>query len=152
MSYKELPAKKYQAMNREEQIIEFSKWIEDALENHKANIRAIAGTMPEMDEDIAEVIDAPFKDLATLINDYDEDSVAHAILKYRLENGIQKCDDSVLDADELGPVICRISLDCESEEDSTSLQDIRGYIDNFKIFCWIFNLEALMKSLNAWRP
>jgi hypothetical protein len=150
--YTELTAEQYMSMTNEEQINELKKWIEDALDNHRAIIRSIAGTMTEIDEDIAEALEASFKDLATLLNSYDEDSAAYAILKYRLDHNVEDCDDLILDTDELGRIICRISLDCTSEEDGQDLKDIRAYNDNLQTFCRIFGFEALLKSLQAWCP
>jgi hypothetical protein len=150
--YTELTAEQYMSMTNEEQINELKKWIEDTLDNQRAIIRTIAGTILEMDEDVTEVIEAPFKDLATLLNNYDEDSAAYAILKYRLDHNVEDCDDLILDTDELGRVICRIALDCESEEEGQDLKDIRAYNDTLQTFCRIFGFEALLKSLRAWRP
>ena len=153
MSYTGLTSEQYKALPLEGRVEELRKWIEDCLDNHRATIRSIANTMPEWDDDIAEVIDTPFKDLPKKINDYEEDSVAHIILKHRLDNNMITCDDSVLDLDMVGQCIRDNYLrECDSEEDVNDLQDIRSSTEDLITISRIFNFEALTKSLESWKP
>lgn len=153
MSYQVLTEDQYKALPLEGRVEEMKKWIEDCFVNHRSIIRSIAGTLPEMHNDIAEVINAPFKDLPKLINNYEEDSVAHIILKHRLEKNIVTCDNSILDLDAVGECIRDVYLNyCDSEDDNNTIRNLASSNDDLQTLCRIFGFEALQKSLKAWQP
>lgn len=149
MSYTVL--KTYEQMTAEQRIAEFRKWMEDALDNHRATVRSLAGTMVEQDPDIENVIATPFNELALLINDYKEDSPEHFLIKYRLENNVGDCEESILDTNEYGELSCSLIIEGDTD-DEEELAAERTSIDELIDLCRIFCFEDLQKSFEAWRP
>jgi hypothetical protein len=153
--YKPLNPKQYKKLSHEKRVEELRKYLNDSLDNIKAVVISIAGCNPEVEDDIGEVLSVSFEELPTLISSYNQDSVAHAILKYRLENQVEgPCDDALLKLDALGEIIAK---ECESlgesQEDTDYINEIRDLIDNhYLILCDIFCLEDLKKSFSTWRP
>jgi hypothetical protein len=155
--YRPLTQIKYKKMSAEAQREDFKKWVADALDNKRAIIRSIAGTMIEQDFEIDNALATPFDELALLINEYTEGTTPHFIVKYRLENNLKECDDSLLDTDDYGKHSCKIIVgldDDEDNEDDTSInvRKERDAFDDLIQFCKIFCFEDLLKSLEAWRP
>lgn len=152
MYYKVLTSDKYKALPLEGRVEELRKWLEDQLDNHRSVLRSVAGAMPEVDPEIEEIIGVELKELPKMINDYEEGSTAHMILKYRLANGIEDLDDTVLDTDEFGETIMEVVSEFDSEEDLNTLRAHRSFSDDMISICQIFGFEALQKSFNAWKP
>lgn len=150
--YEALDKEKYSSMNPEERIGELRKWLTEQLDNHKSVLRSIAGTMPEVDEDLDTVMSVDLRDLPTMINNYEENSTAYIVLKYRLENSIEDCDDGLLDCDILGKVVMEILPDCDSEEDVRTILAHRSFADDMITICQIFCLDDLKESFTIWRP
>jgi hypothetical protein len=149
--YQNLGTEAYEQMTLEQRIDEMRKWVEDQVSNYKAILRAIAGTIPESDPDIDTVITVDLRDLPPMINDFDGNSTAHAILKYRLENSIETCDSFILDSDIIGHITAEICSECD-EEDNISITQQRNFADELLIICGIFGFKDLASSISAWRP
>ncbi len=150
--YQELKPGEYKKMSLEQRVGEFKKWVEDQVLNMKAIVRSVAGTIPEANTEIEEVIISDFKYLPKLINNYEEDSAAYALLKYRLENNIVNCDDSILDTDTFGAITINECGYCDSEEDIQTLDAQRNLADELLTLCRIFELKDLETTIKAWRP
>jgi hypothetical protein len=152
MSYQELPTESYKKMFPKDQIAELKKWLEDQLNEHRAILRSVAGAIPECDPDLDTVLSVDMRDLPKMINDYEEDSLAHAILKYRIANKVEICDDSILDSDMVGEIVVKICECCDSEEDMRTLQNQRSVADSMVTLCRIFCFKDLEKSFLTWYP
>ena len=152
MSYLELTAEQYAGMPMECRVFELAKWIADCLENQMAVMRSIAGTSMESDPEIENVIATPFNDLGMMINDYEEDSACHFLLKYRLEHHSEDCDERILDTNEYGKLSCEYARDSDQEEDIRDIQNIRNYCHDLILLCRIFGLPELEERLQAWCP
>jgi len=152
MYYQELTTDQYKALPLEGRVEELRKWLEDQLDNQRSVLRSVAGAMPEVDPEIEEVIGVELKELPKMINEYEENSAAHMILKYRLENAIEDLDDTILDTDEFGETIMKVVSEFDSEEDQRTINTYRSFSDDMISICQIFGFEALRKSFNAWRP
>lgn len=150
--YKLLDPSEYGTMTSEKRVAELRLWLTDQLDNHRAVLRSIAGTMPEADPDLKTVMCVDLKDLPTMMNDYEEDSAAYAVLKYRMENAIDICDDSILDSDMIGKIVMSIVPDCDSEEDVRTLMAHRSFADDMITICSIFCFDDLRESFTTWRP
>lgn len=151
--YEVLKQKAYKKMTADGQIAEFKKWLEDQFNETRAILRSVAGTMPESDPDIDTVISADLRELPKLINDYDEESAAYAILKYRLEKGIDNCGDSILDSDMFGLITSKFCADIgDGEDDCITIEQQRNLIDELRVLCIIFGFDSIRESLTLWRP
>lgn len=151
--YRPLTQEKYKKMSAEAQREDFKKWVADALDNKQAIIRSIAGTMIEQNFEIDNALATPFNELALLINEYTEGTSPHFIVKYRLENNLKECDDSLLDTDDYGKHSCRIIVGLFDDfGDDINVSKERDAFDDLIQFCKIFCFEDLLKSLEAWRP
>lgn len=154
--YRPLTQIKYKKMSAEDQREDFKKWVADALENKRAIIRSIAGTMLEQNFEIDNALATPFDELALLINEYKEGTSPHFIVKYRFENNLKECDDSLLDTDDYGKHSCRILTEIYDEDNEDDIyinvRKERDAFDDLIQFCKIFCFEDLLKSLEAWRP
>jgi len=150
--YKELDYKVYGSMSNEQKILELRKWVEDQFANCRATLRAIA-YIPDDDPDILTVIKTPFKDLPKLINDYDEGSVQHMILKYRLDNNIVTGDVSLLDINIIGKITAECCGDSPlTDEDTAAICHNRAVIDELRTICKIFGFMYILEDLIIWRP
>lgn len=150
--YEILDNKEYDTMPPEDKIGELRKWMIEQLDNHKAVLRSIAGTIPEADPDLETVLCVDLRELPTMMNDYDEDSAAYAVLKYRMENAIDDCNDSILDSDVIGRIVMGILPDCDSEEDVRTMLAHRSFADDMITICSIFCFDDLRESFAIWRP
>lgn len=150
--YKVLNKSEYDRMDVGYKVDELKKWLTDQLDNHKAVMRSITGTMPEGDPDLETVMAVDLRDLPTMINDFEEDSAAYAVLKYRMENSIDVCDDSILDSEVIGRIVMEIVPDCDSEEDTRTLLAHRSAVDDLMTICLIFGFDDLRNDFAAWRP
>jgi hypothetical protein len=87
-----------------------------------------------------------------MMNDYEEDSTAYAVLKYRMENAIDDCDDSILDSDMFAKVVMEILPDCYSEEDVKTILTHQSFAEDMITVCTIFCFDDLRESFVNWRP
>lgn len=150
--YKLLDPSEYGTMTSEKRVAELRLWLTDQLDNHRAVLRSIAGTMPEADPDLKTVMCVDLKDLPTMMNDYEEDSAAYAVLKYRLENVIDNCDDSILDTELIGKIVMEILPYCDGEEDTRTLLAHRSFAEDMITICKIFCFDDLEKDFTFWQP
>ena len=150
--YKVLDRKEYGTMTAEDKISELRKWVTEQLDNHKAVLRSITGIIPVANKDFNTVISVDLRDLPTMMNDFDEDSVAYAVLKYRIENAIDDCDDIILDSDAIGRIVMGILPNCDSEEDIRTILAHRSFSDDMITLCSIFCFDDLRESFTIWRP
>ena len=150
--YQELKPDEYKKLSLEQRVGELKKWLEDQILNMKAIIRSVAGTIPEANTEIEEVILSDFRYLPKMINDYDDDSAAYALLKYRLENNIVNCGDTVLDTDMFGAISVKECGYCDSEENIQTLDAQRNLADELITLCRMFQFKDLETTLHAWRP
>jgi hypothetical protein len=152
--YEVLTNKQYRKLTAEDQIVELKKWLSDQLDNHCAVMRSVSGTLIEADPEIEEAIGADLNELPTMINDYEEGTAANFIVKYRLANAIEDCDDSILDTDEFGKVVMKLlsNSEYESEEDINIIRSHKSFCSDMITVCLIFGYEDLRKSFIAWHP
>lgn len=153
--YKILKPEQYKKLSYEKKVEELRKYLNEQLDGVRSCVISIAGCTPEINDDIGEVLSVSFEELPTLVANYQQDSVAQAILKYRLENQIKgPCNDDLLYLDAFGEIIAK---ECEalgeSQEDTDYISEIRDQIDEqYFVLCDIFGLEDLKKSFSTWRP
>lgn len=134
----------------EEKILELKMMIENRFVECRERLKVLA-CMPEDDPDINLVIQTPFRDLPKLINDYDEGSIQHKLLKYRLDNRVEICDNSILDIGIVGIFVVELLQDCDGE-DATEVQTIRNTIDDLRTISKIFGFQSILEDLTIWRP
>lgn len=150
--YKVLDPSEYGIMTAFERSTELRAWLIHQLDNHRAVLRSVAGIMPECDEDLDTVMSVDLIELPKMINDYDDGSTAYAVLKYRMENSIDVCDDSILDSDMIGKLVMEILPDCDSEEDVRTILAHRSFAEDMITICQIFCFDDLKGSFTIWRP
>lgn len=150
--YKVLDPSEYGIMTLEKRIAELRVWLTDQLDNHMAVLRSIAGIIPEADEDLDTVLSVDLKELPVMMNDFDEYSTAYAVLKYRLENSVDVCDDNILDCDMIGKLVTGILPDINSEEDLRTVLAHRSFADDMITICQIFCFDDLKRRFTIWRP
>ena len=149
MSYQTLTPEEYKSMTLECKIIEIEEWMEDQLANHQAIINSIAGTHPETNEELASVIDADFKNLPKMINDFENDSLEHAILKYRLDNNIVSCEDKILTQNFVGEKVIALCEYADSESDIATIESQRSLVDDMITLGTILGFDCLVQSFKS---
>lgn len=150
--YKILDPEHYTSLSPESRLQELQLWLEGQLENHRAVLRSVAGTIPEIDMDIEEVMNAEFNELGQLINNYQEGSAARAILAYRIQNNIQDYDENVLDIEAVAKVTTELCRDCDSEEDQRTVTAHRSFAEDMAEICRILCFKDLEKAFTLWCP
>jgi hypothetical protein len=150
--YKEKTPEQYKALSLEQRATQLQRWLEDQLDNHQSVIRSIAGTTPESDPNIDNVLGADFKELPTMINDYEEGSIAKFLLKHRLQNNLTECNDSLLDLDDAGRISVKLLHEGDSEENIDIIRAHKTFAYDMIVICKIFGFEGLQKSFEAWCP
>lgn len=134
----------------DEKILKLKIMIENRFAECRERLKVLS-CMPEDDPDINLVIQTPFRDLPKLINDYDEGSIQHKLLKYRLDNRVEICDNSILDIGIVGIFVVELLQDCDGE-DATEVQTIRNTIDDLRTISKIFGFQSIIEDLTIWRP
>jgi hypothetical protein len=134
----------------DEKILKLKMMIENRFAECRERLKVLS-CMPEDDPDINLVIQTPFRDLPKLINDYDEGSIQHKLLKYRLDNRVEICDNSILDIGIVGIFVVELLQDCDGE-DATEVQTIRNTIDDLRTISKIFGFQSILEDLTIWRP
>jgi hypothetical protein len=150
--YKVLDIEEYRRMDSGHKIGELRKWVTEQLDNHKSVLRSVAGEIPEINPDLDTVMSVDLRELPTMMNDYEEDSTAYAVLKYRMENAIDDCDDSILDSDMFAKVVMEILPYLSGEEDVKSILTHRSFAEDMITICTIFCFDDLRESFVNWRP
>jgi hypothetical protein len=150
--YKILDIEEYRRMGVGNKVGELRKWVSGQLDNHKSVLRVVAGETPEINPDLEMVMSVDLRELPTMMNDYEEDSTAYAVLKYRMENAIDDCDDSILDSDMFAKVVMKILPDCDGEEDTRTISAHQSFANDMITICTIFCFDDLRESFTIWRP
>lgn len=148
--YNELEATAYNQMSSEEKILEVRKWVDNTFADCKYQLRVLA-CIPEDRIDILTVIRTPYKDLPKLINEYDEESVQHMILKHRLENKIVHCTPNVLDINTIGIFTAKLLQEVDGE-DALALEKICVQLDYLRDLCKILGFQDLLEDIIIWKP
>lgn len=148
--YSLLKATAYNQMSSEEKILEVRKWVDNTFAYCRYQLRNLA-CIPDDDPDILTVIKSPYKDLPKLINEYDQNSVQHMILKHRLENKIVHCTMNVLDINAIRIYTLNELRDVDGEDALTD-EMICSQLDYLRDICKILGFQDLLEDIILWRP
>jgi hypothetical protein len=149
----------YSCMTAARQREEIKKWIGSELDDARANLQSLVGLNPEDDSEVETALCTPLNELPTLINQYDEDSMAHKVIKKRLADSIPEDDIYVLIDGEWGAERMQESIQTRlskegfyNNRDSDTLHANYYHITNLMELATILGDEDLYKKVATWLP
>jgi hypothetical protein len=145
----------YQTLDPLARIKELTAWVRDEVEPVKALILEVAKMDLSKQQGLETVLGTPIDELPKLINDYEDDSVCHKVLKHRLAlkipEGLNLMDTSWY-ADLVRSEITHAleNTDELAYEDQRDLNSCFLKLLNLKTVATILGDEGLVDEIKPW--